>query len=151
MRGRSKARRGRLVYVGTRWVYYTGSSERRTDSDGTYDVLTGAQVIAADLGLEFPAGALEVVAGATIGAARFRQRTSLVSGPGSTAPLREGGTELLVAPNLSVQFHTTRLLVIPEVMYLIAGSPDVRWPVAHRGISVGLRVIVPFEVRRIRH
>jgi hypothetical protein len=141
---------GRLVYTGVRWVYYTGATERRAENGATFDVRTRSDVFAADLGLEFPAGPTEIVTGLTIGATRFHQRADRIAGQGGTASSEQAGTELLIAPNLSAQIRIGGLLLIPEVMYCLAGSPDVRWPVAHRGPLFGIRAIVPFEIARIR-
>jgi hypothetical protein len=140
---------GRLIYVGARWVYYMGGSEQRTDSAGSYDVRTRAQVFAADIGLQYPAGAVELVGGVTIGATRFGQQTDPVVSTATTASTAKVATEFLVAPNFSVQVRVGRLLLIPEVMYCLSGTPDLRWPAGHRGALFSLRLIVPLEVARI--
>ncbi len=140
---------GRLIYVGARWVYYFGSSAVQTDTGGTFDVRDRAQIFAADVGLQYPLGATELVAGVTIGAVRFAQHAEPVS-PG-TGPLQSSSrVELLLAPNLSVQLRVSPFLLIPEFVYSFAGSPDLRWPVQHQGPLLSLRVVLPFEVQRIR-
>lgn len=141
---------GRIAYIGARWVYYTGAMERETDADGSYDVRTRAQVFAADIGLQYPAGAVELVGGVTIGATRFGQQTDPVVTKATTASTAKVATEFLIAPNFSVQVRVGRLLLIPEVMYCLSGSPDLRWPTGHRGALFSLRLIVPLEVARIR-
>ena len=140
---------GRLIYVGARWVYYAGSSTAQTDTGGTFQVRDRAQTFAADVGLQYPVGPAEVVAGVTIGAVRFAQRAEPVS-PGTGAPQSSTRVEFLMAPNLSVQLRVSRFLVIPEFVYSFAGSPDQRWPVDHHGPMLSLRVVMPFEVQRIR-
>jgi hypothetical protein len=139
---------GRLIYVGARWVYYFGSSAVQTDTGGTFDVRDRAQIFAADVGLQYPLGAAELVAGVTIGAMRFAQRAEPLSATGP--PQSSSRVEFLLAPNLSVQLRVSSFLVIPEFVYSFAGSPDQRWPVDHQGPIFSLRVVMPFEVQRIR-
>ena len=140
---------GRLIYVGARWVYYFGSSAVRTDTGGTFEVRDRAQIFAADVGLQYPAGPAELVAGVTIGAVRFAQHAEPVS-PGTGAPQSVSRVEFLLAPNLSVQLRVSRFLLIPEFVYSFAESADMRWPVDHQGPLLSLRVVMPFEVQRIR-
>jgi len=140
---------GRLIYVGARWVYHFGSSAVQTDTGGTFKVLNRAQTFAADVGLQYPVGPAELVVGVTIGAVRFAQRAEPVS-PGTGAPQSSTRVEFLLAPNVSVQLRVSRFLLIPEFMYSFAGSPDLRWPVHHQGPLLSLRVVMPFEVQRIR-
>ena len=140
---------GRLIYVGARWVYYFGSSAAQTDTGGTFQVRDRAQIFAADVGLQYPLGPAELVAGVTIGAMRFAQQAEPVS-PGTGPPQSSSRVEFLLAPNLSVQLRVSRLLLIPEFVYSFAGSPDQRWPVDHHGPIFSLRVVMPFEVQRIR-
>jgi hypothetical protein len=90
-----------------------------------------------------------LVAGVTIGAVRFSQQGEPVS-PTTGPPQSSSRVEFLLAPNLSVQLRVSRFLVIPEFVYSFAGSPDQRWPVDHNGAIVSLRVVMPFEVQRIR-
>ena len=140
---------GRLIYVGARWVYYFGSSAVQTDTGGTFDVRDRAQIFAADVGLQYPLGATELVAGVTIGAVRFAQHAEPVS-PGTGAPQSASRVEFLLAPNFSVQLRVSRFLLIPEFVYSFAESADLRWPVDHQGPILSLRVVMPFEVQRIR-
>ena len=140
---------GRLIYVGARWVYHFGSSAVQTDTGGTFQVRDRAQTFAADVGLQYPVGALELVAGVTIGAVRFAQRAEPVS-PGTGAAQSSSRVEFLMAPNLSVQLRVSRFLVIPEFVYSFVGSPDLRWPVGSQGPILSLRVVTAFEVQRIR-
>ncbi len=140
---------GRLIYVGARWVYYFGSSAVQTDTGGTFEVRDRAQIFAADVGLQYPVGPAELVVGVTIGAMRFSQRAEPVS-PGTGTPQSSARAEFLLAPNFSVQLRVSRFLLIPEFVYSFAGSPDMRWPVDHQGPILSLRVVMPFEVQRIR-
>jgi hypothetical protein len=141
---------GRLALMGMRWIYYAGSTERVTDSTGTYDVTTRAQVFGADLGLEFPLGGLEIVGGMTLGAVRFWQGTTPVSAP-AAAPVSAIGTEFFVAPTLMVEVRAGPLTLIPQVAYYFAGSPDLRWPVGHNGLAFSLMLVIPIETDRIRY
>ncbi|MDH4131749.1 MAG: hypothetical protein OEV95_08060 [Gemmatimonadota bacterium] len=141
---------GRLVYLGVRWVYFAGDTEQRSDPQGQYDVTTRAQIFAADLGLQYPTGPVEIVAGVTIGATRYGQETDPLGSGGTAASTSGVATELLVAPNLSVQIRALGLLVIPEVMYPLSGAPDLRWPADRKGAVFALRLVVPFEVQRVR-
>lgn len=140
---------GRLIYVGARWVYYFGSSAVQTDpgGGGTFEVRDRAQIFAADVGLQYPVGAAEVVAGVTIGAVRFSQQSEPTGGG---TPQSAARVEFLFAPNFSAQLRVSRFLLIPEFVYSFAGSPDLRWPVDHQGPIFSLRVVLPFEVQRIR-
>lgn len=140
---------GRLIYVGARWVYYFGSSAAQTDTGGTFEVRDRAQIFAADVGLQYPLGPAELVAGVTIGAVRFAQRAEPAS-PATGPPQSSSAVEFLLAPNLSAQLRVSRFLVIPEFVYSFAGSPDMRWPVGHQGPLLSIRVVMPFEVQRIR-
>ncbi|MBI2072356.1 MAG: hypothetical protein HYW06_05800 [Gemmatimonadetes bacterium] len=139
---------GRLAYVGLRWTYQTGSTEPATPPTTSVDVRNRVQVFGADLGLLFPAGALEVVPGGTLGVARFAQRAGV---PGAGFTTSDHAMEFFGAPSLSVQAHVAGLVLIPEIQYQWAGSPDLPWPVSHRGPVASLRVVVPFEVDRIRY
>ena len=140
---------GRLAYVGARWTYFFGDTGTQSDTSGTFTVEDRVQMFAADLGLQYPAGPVEIVAGLTIGAIRLAQRATPVA-PGTGATTAEVGVEFLAAPNVSVQLRALGLLVIPEVMYTFTGAPDLRWPVDRRGPVFSLRVVLPFEVQRIR-
>ena len=141
---------GRLAYVGVRWTYFFGDTRTHSGTGGTVTVEDRAQVFAADVGLQYPAGPTEIVAGVTIGAIRLAQQvTPVPSGTGAAST--EVAVEFLAAPNVSVQLRALGLLVIPEVMYTFTGAPDFRWPVDRRGPVFSVRVVLPFEVQRIRH
>ena len=130
---------GRLVYVGLRWVYHTGSTESGGASASV--VRNRAQLFMLDLGVMVPVAGVEIVPGVSLGAARFSQRDP-------TATL---STAFTVAPALSAHFYLIGLVVIPEFQYLLGREPDLRWPAAHRGAIAALRVVIPIEVRRIRY
>jgi hypothetical protein len=142
---------GRLVYVGARWVYYTGDSGVETDGFGTFSVEDRVDVFAADVGLQYPFGPVELVGGVTVGALRFSQHTAPITGEGIEPAGAEVATEFLFAPNFSAQIRMLRLLIIPEVMLPLSGSPDLPWPVDYQGPVISVRVVVPIEVDRIRH
>lgn len=126
----------RLIYVGARWSYHTGS---RQQLPGTGDISTRAQLLTADLGLMFPAGELEIVPGLSAGAVRFRQ---------SGAELTHA-TKFAIAPGLSVHIHVAGLVAIPELQYLFVGNPRLAAPVSHSGPAATLRLVIPIELRRI--
>lgn len=142
---------GRLAYVGARWVYYTGDSVVESDGLGTFAVDNRVDIYAADVGLQYPLGPVEIVGGVTIGAVRFSQQSEPITGQGTGPAESDVATEFLLAPSLSVQVRVLRLLVIPEIMYPVSGSPDLQWPVDHRGPVFSVRLVVPIEVDRIRH
>ncbi|HET9707897.1 MAG TPA: hypothetical protein VFP39_06315 [Gemmatimonadales bacterium] len=125
---------GRLVYVGARWSYQFGSTQAQ--------VRTRVQSFAADLGVQIPAGPVEVVPSLSLGALRYAQR-----GAGSTAH----SIEFLAAPGLSVEVPLARIALIPELQFYFAGKPDnLPVPVTHRGLLTSLRLVVPIEVSRFR-
>ena len=127
----------RLIYVGTRWVYQTGSRERPSDSQ--IDIATHTQRFTVDFGVMLPVGDLEIVPGVGLGALRFTQ-----SGPIHDA-------ELLIAPSVAVHVHLAGMVAIPEVEYLWANPPRLPWAVPHRGPVAALRLVIPIELRRIRY
>lgn len=139
---------GRLAYVGLRWTYQAGSTAPVTTATSSLDVRTRVQLFTADLGLQIPAGGLEVVWGGTLGAVWFAQR---VGGPAVASAATEHAIEFVGGPSLSVQAHLAGLVLIPEIQYQWAGNPDLPWPVSHQGPVASLRVVVPFEVDRIRY
>lgn len=141
---------GRLAYVGLRWIYYGGSTTEVGDSTGSYEVSTKAQLFGVDLGLEYPLGGVEVVGGLTLGAMRFWQGTTPVTTRSATA-VSTVATEFVVAPTLRVEIRAGPLMLIPEVGYYFAGSPDLRWPVGNEGWVTSLLVVIPIETRRIRY
>lgn len=137
---------GRLAYVGVRWSTFDGSTQAVTTPAAA--VRTRVQVFAAEVGLQFPAGRLEVIPRVAVGLARFTQRSDY---PGVfPADTTAHASELLVSPGLSVQMYLAGLALIPQLEYCLSGNPDLRWPVQHHGLQVSLRVVVPIEVRRIR-
>ena len=141
---------GRLAYMGLRWIYYGGSTDRRADSTGSWDVTTRAQLYGADLGLEFPVGALELVGGVTLGMVRFWQGAEAVGVSGVTPP-NEIGTSFILAPTVMAEIRTGPLMLIPQVAYYFAGSPDFHWPVGHDGWALSLMLVLPLETHRITY
>lgn len=124
---------GRLAYVGLRWTYHTGST--------TAGVTTRAQSFAVDLGVVIPVRQLDVVAGVSLGAVRFAQRS------GSA---RAHKVEFLGEPGLAAELHVAHVALIPELQYAWAGDPQLPQPVRHHGLIASLRFVVPIEVGRIR-
>lgn len=126
---------GRLVYVGVRWSYQVGSTQA--------EVRTRVQSFAADLGVQLPAGPVEVVPSLSLGALRYAQRAA-----GNTT---HSAVEFLAAPGLSVEIPVARVALIPEVQFYLAGKPsNLSVPVTHRGLLTSLRLVVPIEVSRFR-
>jgi len=140
---------GRITYVGLRWTYYTGRETRIDAPTAQIDVRTRVQLFAVDLGVQVPLGAFEIVPGVSVGAARFAQRAQ-PAGTGAPDAPSVIGTEFFAAPGLSLQGRVAGLVVIPEVQYGFAGDPEMPWTVVHRGLTVSLRVVAPFEVGRVR-
>lgn len=125
---------GRLVYVGARWSYQFGSTQGQ--------VRTRVQSFAADLGVQIPAGPVEIVPSLSLGALRYAQRAA-----GSTTH----SVEFLAAPGLSVEIPVAHIALIPELQVYFAGKPDnLAVPVTHRGLLTSLRLVVPIEVSRFR-
>jgi hypothetical protein len=125
---------GRLVYVGARWTYQFGSTQTQ--------VRTRVQSFAADLGVQIPAGAVEVVPSLSLGALRYAQRA---------AGIHTHSVEFLAAPGLSLEIPVARVALIPEVQFYLAGKPsNLSVPVTHRGLLTSLRLVVPIEVSRFR-
>ena len=141
---------GRIAYVGLNWIYYFGSSEGTTDTTGSYNVTSGAQLFGADLGLEFPIGKLELIGGMTLGAVRFWQGTTPAATP-TAAPATAIGTAFLFAPMVQLEIRTGPIMLVPRVSYYFAGSPDLRWPVGHNGLALSLFLVIPIETDRIRY
>jgi hypothetical protein len=124
---------GRLVYVGVRWSYQVGAAKLQ--------VRNRVQVFAADLGVQIPVGALEVVPSMSLGVLRFAQRSAATS---------RHSTEFLAAPGLAVEIPVARVALIPELQLYLAGSPALLQPVTHRGMLASMRLVVPIEISRFR-
>lgn len=140
----------RIAYMGVRWIYHFGSTESRTDGTGTFDVTNQAQLFGADLGMEFPLGAMELVVGGTLGAVRFSQRTEPApsSSSGSSTAIATG---FVAAPMAMLHIRIGAVMLAPQVTWYFAGTPDLRWPVDDSGPAVSLSVIIPIETDRIRY
>ncbi len=124
---------GRLAYVGLRWLYYAGATAA--------GVTNRVQDVAVDLGVMIPVGKLDVLVGASLGAARFAQR---VGG----AWVRK--VEFLAAPGVAVEMRVAGVALIPELQYNLSGDPDFVHPVQPRALVASLRLVLPIEVGRIR-
>ncbi|HEX9166911.1 MAG TPA: hypothetical protein VF862_13440 [Gemmatimonadales bacterium] len=141
---------GRLTYMGLRLQAHRGPTEELQGIEGLVGVRTRMTVFAADIGIMLPVGPVEVMPGIALGVLRFSQQVD--------DPMVDGGfgtpfiaTELYPAPTLAVLIRVKGIHLIPEIQADLAGSPDLPAPVTHRGLMFGLRVVVPFEVDRIRH
>ena len=95
---------------------------------------------AADVGLQYPAGKVELVMGVTIGATRYGQDSKAVGTRSASASTARVATEFLVAPNFSVQIRTlTAAVGIAAGIYparraasLSSGMRAPRWPAQNR-------------------
>lgn len=142
---------GRLTYLGLRAQAHRGPTEELQGIEGMVGVRTRMTVFAADLGFMIPVGPVEVMPGISLGVLRFSQQVD--------DPMVEGGfgppaiaTEFYPAPTLAVLIRVKGIHLIPEIQADLAGDPsNLPAPVSHRGVMVGLRVVIPFEVDRIRH
>lgn len=132
---------GRLAYVGLRWTYYAGDTRLRGPTPS--EVRTRTQVVAMDLGIQIPVGALEIVPGVTVGWNQFTQRARQPDASGSSS-------EFLAAPGIAVEMRVARIAIIPEIQYLLAGAPNLPWRVDHRGLAASVRLVYLSELRRIR-
>ncbi|MGH7613518.1 MAG: hypothetical protein ACREMW_05665 [Gemmatimonadales bacterium] len=138
---------GRIAYVGLRWTYFAGTTEPRGPAPPA-EVTTRSHVFALDLGVQIPVGRLEVVPGMSVGFVRFAQRVRAPAGGGSTV---EHETEFLAVPGVAVAVQAGSMSLIPELRYSLAGSPSsLPWRVSHRGLLLSLRLVITFEVGRIR-
>lgn len=142
---------GRIAYIGVRWTYFAGTTNLRGPASSPSEVTTRSQQVALDLGVQVPVGRLEVVPGMSVGFVRFAQRVRTpVPGGGSTVS-SEHETEFLAAPGVAVVVPAGPVAFIPELRYTLAGSPSsLPWRVPHRGLLVSLRLVITFEVGRIR-
>ncbi len=129
---------GRVAYFGARWVYQAGSQERPT---GQGEVTTRTQLLTADGGVMLPFAGVEVVPGISVGAVRYAQSSA------DQAPT----WEVAFAPGLSLHAHVAGIVAIPEIQYLRSSVPRLDRPVPYRGTVAALRLVIPFEVRRIRY
>lgn len=132
---------GRLAYVGLRWTYYLGDTRTRGTTASV--VSTRAQLVAVDLGIQIPAGAVEIVTGITLGWQQFTQHARQPDASGVSQ-------EFLAAPGVALELRVGRIAVIPELQYALVGSPKLPWPVTHRGPMVSVRLVLLSELRRIR-
>jgi len=142
---------GRIAYIGLRWTYHTGSTQLLGPAASPTEVTTRGQVFAMDLGVQIPVGRLEVVPSLSVGFVRFRQRARAPAAGGGSTVTAEHETEFLAAPGVSVSMPVGPLALIPELQYNFAGSPsNLPWRVPHRGLLASLRLVITFEVGRIR-
>jgi hypothetical protein len=113
-------------------------------------VTTRAQLFGADLGLEYPLGTIELVGGVTMGVVRFWQGAEPM-GVSGVESQDELGTSFILAPTLMAEIRTGPLMLIPQVAYYFAGSPDFHWPVGHDGWALSLMLVLPIETHRITY
>lgn len=140
---------GRLAYVGLRWTAHQGATSIVLPPGGAREVRTRTQVGALDLGVVIPAGVFEVVPGFSLGVVWFQQRDRpAVAGGTATYAHAE---EFLVAPGVSVEAHLAGVVLIPQVQYYLSGQPDLPWAARNGGMLTSVRLVLPIEVRRIRH
>ena len=142
---------GRIAYTGLRWTYHTGSTKLHGPASPPTEVRTRSQVFVMDLGVQIPVGKLEVVPGLGVGFVRFAQRVSAPAAGGGSTVTAKHEIEFLAAPGVSVSVPAGPMALIPELRYTFAGSPsNLPWRVPHRGLVASLRLMITFEVGRIR-
>ncbi len=142
---------GRIAYVGLRWTYFAGTTTQRGPASSPSEVTTRSQQVALDLGVQVPVGRLEVVPGMSVGFVRFAQRVRAPAPGGGITVVSEHETEFLAAPGVAVVVPAGPVALIPELRYTLAGSPSsLPWRVPHRGLLLSLRLVITFEVGRIR-
>lgn len=142
---------GRLFYMGLRYVHHWGSTTETSDGSTPVQYETTSSVITADLGVDIPVGPAELVAGASIGTTRFHQLGQRLGVAGVAGePFTETAWEFTVSPTVTVYFRAGRILVAPELSWSLAGDPDFVMHASHRGPIFYLKLVVPFEVDRIR-
>lgn len=140
---------GRIAYLGARYVYHWGSTTTIPGNAADFEIRSWSETVSADLGLQFPIGRVELVIGASLGSVRFQQNRLQLLVPETPSETTEAW-EFLVAPSVAVYFRAGRLLIAPEFQWGLAGDPDFPVHVSHRGPAFYLRVVVPFEIDRIR-
>jgi hypothetical protein len=135
---------GRVSFLGLRYVYHWGSTSPSTNAN--LEFRTSSQTIAADLGVQIPIGSIELVIGTSLGSVRFQQDSLKAGAP----PVPVDAWEFLVAPSLTAYFRVGRFLLAPEFQWGLAGDPDLDHHVSHLGPVFYLRLVLPFEIDRIR-
>ena len=140
---------GRLAYAGLRWTRYAGSTTLVGAAPTQTEVRSRAQVYTVDLSLMIPAGALEVLPGVGFGAASFRQ-DSRPGGAASTPWQTTSATEFFASPGVAAKVSLGRFALIPEVQYSLATQPRLSYPAPHNGLLASVRVVMTFEIDRIR-
>ncbi len=142
---------GRIAYIGVRWTNFGGTTNQRGPASSPSEVTTRSQQFALDLGVQIPVGRLEVVPGMSVGFVRFAQRVRAPAPGGGSTVVSEHETEFLAAPGVAVVVPAGPVAFIPELRYSLAGSPSsLPWRVPHRGLLLSLRLVITFEVGRIR-
>jgi hypothetical protein len=141
---------GRLAYIGVRWAYQVGTTRLAGPAAPSTEIRNRAQVFAVDLGIQIPAGVLEIVPGVSLGALRFSQHTRAPAAGGGTTERAQSSTEFLAAPGVSVEVYAGRLAFIPQLQYALVGDPDLPFAVEHHGLIASLRIVVTKEMGRIR-
>jgi len=133
---------GRLVYVGLRWISYSGAT-----TGGSANVTNRAQVFATDFDVQIPlrGGVLEMRPSIGLGMVQFVQR-----GSGTTGPVSGYSKEFFTAPGVALQLSADRIALIPELQYYFTGHSELTWPVHNKGLAFSVRLVFLSEIRRIR-
>ena len=138
---------GRLTYLGLRWTSYHGNTTPYAGPGAPVDVKNRTSSYIADLGIMIPAGKADLLPGVGLGWLHFTQNVR----PAAGSETVRHGDEFLATPGVAVEIHLARLALIPELQYSLSGSPDLPYPVGHAGAVATLRVVIPFEVGRVRY
>jgi hypothetical protein len=140
---------GRFAYAALRYVTYAGSTRQAGAAPTQTDVRDGTQTFTVDLALMFPAGHVDIMPGIAFGAAKFTQSTR-PSGSGS-AWQSSTATEFMAAPGIAAEFHVARqVALIPELQYRLAHVPALPYSIQPNGVIASVRVVLAFEISRIR-
>ena len=139
---------GRFAYAGLRYVVYAGATTMSGAPPSQTDVRNRTQTFSVDLGLMFPAGRADIMPGIGFGAVHFDQATR-PSGSGS-AWQSSAATEFMATPGIAAEFHLGKVALIPDLQYRLAHVPALPYSVQPNGLIASVRVVLAFEINRIR-
>lgn len=148
---------GRLTYVGARYAWFSGTTVSDVPPPAlcttcTRDVRSRAQMFAVDFGLLIPKGPVEVIPSVTIGVLRFAQRERLLAASNGSeiSRSRHSAVEFLIAPGIALEMRAGGFAIIPEILWSLAGKPDLPYAAKNQGPLVTLRVVRMIEIGRVR-
>ena len=139
---------GRFAYAGLRYMYYAGSTTPVGTAPSATEVRNRVQLFGVDLSLMIPAGRVDIMPGVGFGAAQFTQDTRAVGAAGSWQSSRT--TEFFAAPGAAVEVSLGRIALVPELQYGLSTQPRLAYPVQPQGLLASVRIVMTFEIDRIR-